>query len=158
MTSASNNLHFPNAKAMTEFLSNHPSLASDYYKEKGITDTVAKLAADRFSDSDKVEFGVKIGAQLIAYDLQSGEDEITGEKIKKIEGMPTTFWITFSLGLEKALIDCAKSAIVDAEEAPSSAVSPSNKISPERELALPQQVTSAPVEGRKGTKGGCFIQ
>jgi len=158
MTSASNNLHFPSEKVMAEYLSNHPSLTSSYYKEKGITDTVAKLAAARFADSDKVKLGVKMGAQLIAYDLQSGEDGFTGEKIKKIEGMPTTFWMVFSVGLEKALTDCAMSATVDTEEAPPAAVSPSNNVSPEREVALSRQANSAPVEGGERTRRGCIIQ
>lgn len=105
-------LHFPSAEVMTKYLSNHKLLTLDYYKEKGITDTVSKLAASRFADSDKIEMGVKMGAQLIAYDLKEGEDGISGEKITKIDGLPPAFWIQFSMGLEAALIDCAKNAAV----------------------------------------------
>ncbi len=103
-------LHFPSAEVMTKYLSEHPLLSLDYYKEKGITETVAKLAADRFADSDKVEMGIKMGVELIAYDLQNGEDGFTGTKITKINGMSPMFWIQFSMGLESALIDCAKKA------------------------------------------------
>lgn len=103
-------LHFPSAEVMTNYLSEHPFLSLDHYKEKGITATVAKLAADRFADSDRFEMGIKMGVALIAYDLQNGEDEFTGAKITKINGMGPMFWMQFSMGLESALIDCAKKA------------------------------------------------
>lgn len=50
-------LHFPNAETMTKYLSDHDLLKFDYYKEKGITQAIVKLAAERFADSDKVDMG-----------------------------------------------------------------------------------------------------
>lgn len=36
-------LHFPNAKTITESLSNHPLLKTEYYLEKGITPAIVQL-------------------------------------------------------------------------------------------------------------------
>lgn len=105
---ASSTFHFPSAEVMTRYLSEHPSLALDYYKEKGITKAVAQLAAARFADSDKVEIGIQTEVALIVYDLQTGEDEYTGAKITKIDGLTPMFWKQFSRKLETILIDCAK--------------------------------------------------
>lgn len=103
----SSTLHFPNEETMVRFLCNHNLLKMPFYQEKGITEAVAQIAAERFADSDKVEMGIKLGTQLIIYDLQNGEDGFTGKKLTKID-LPEVFWRQLSMGLEKALLDCAK--------------------------------------------------
>ena len=102
--------HFPNAEVMTRYLSEHQLLNSDYNREKGITEAVAKLAAARFADSEKVGLGIKMGVQLMINDLQNGVDGFAGEQITKLDGYPPQFWMVFAMNLEQALIDCANKA------------------------------------------------
>jgi len=107
-------LHFPSAEVMTKFLSNHELLNLDYYQEKGITQTIAKLAAERFANSDKVEMGIKMGTMLIVNDLQQGEDGFTGAKLPKIE-LPKMSWVQLSMAIESALVDCTKISLDDSK-------------------------------------------
>lgn len=103
-------LHFPDAKTMTESLSNHPLLKMDYYQEKGITQAIVELAAARFADSDKEEMGVKMGTMLIIHDLQTGTDGFSGKAVPNLGklGLPSMFWAQISMATEAALMDCAK--------------------------------------------------
>lgn len=103
-------LHFPDVKTMTQYLSNHPLLKTEYFLEKGITKAIAELAAERFADSDKVEMGVQIGAMLLIHDLQAGEDGFTGKPLPNLGklGLPSMIWAQISMATEAALIDCAK--------------------------------------------------
>lgn len=104
-------LHFPDAVTITQYLSNHPLLKTDYYQEKGITKAIAELAAARFADNDIMETGVKIGAMLLIIDLLKGIDGFTGESLPNLGklGLPPKFWTLIAMATEKALIDCANS-------------------------------------------------
>ena len=102
-------LHFPNAETMKTYLCKHPLLKMDYYQEKGITQAIAELAAERFADSDKVEMGVKMGTMLMMNDLQTGKDGFSGKVLPNLGklGLPSMVWAQISMATEEALIDCA---------------------------------------------------
>ena len=65
------------------------------------------LAAERFADSTKVEMGIKIGVNLMFYDLQKGVDGFTGRNITKIDLAPQSV-VIFSMCVEDALRSCAR--------------------------------------------------
>lgn len=105
----SSTLHFPNAQTMKACLCDHPLLAMDYYKEKGITKAIADLASERFANSDKVEMGIKMGTMLMINDLQEGKDGFTGKSLPNLGklGLPPMVWAQISMATESALMDCA---------------------------------------------------
>jgi hypothetical protein len=89
-------LRFPDAETMTQFLSNHDLLKSNYYQEKGITQAVVKMAANRLANDERCDIAMEV--TLIIHDLRSGTDKID---------LPVTCWIQLSKALTKALEDCA---------------------------------------------------
>ena len=105
-------LHFPSAEVMKSYLSKHELLNTDYNQEKGITEAVANLAAERFANSDKVEMGIKMRTMLMVNDLKCGKDGLSGKALPNLGnlGLSQVFWMTFSMSIEQALIDCAKNA------------------------------------------------
>lgn len=74
-------LRFPDRNTIIEKLSINSMLKTDYNEEKGITKAIAELAAERFANSDKGEFGVKIEVHLLIKDLQSGKDSFAEKGI-----------------------------------------------------------------------------
>lgn len=106
----SSNLHFPSQQTLQHCLFNHRSLNLPYYREKGISEAIAKLAAERFADSEMVSDGVKLGAMLVIYDIRKGEDGFTGKPLpnfKKV-GLDDMSWNFISMSTEDALLSCAR--------------------------------------------------
>ena len=103
-------LHFPDADTMTQYLRNHPLLKGVITKKRDHQSNCAELAAARFSDSDKVEEGVKIGALLLINDLREGKDGFTGEPLPSLRKLrlPFAAWDNILMATEEALLDCAK--------------------------------------------------
>ncbi len=102
-------LYFPDANTMTQYLSNHPLLKTDFYQENGITKAISELAAERFANSEKVEMGVIMGIMLLMHDLHEGKDAFTGKSLPNLGklGMPSIMWAHISESTQKALLDCA---------------------------------------------------
>lgn len=103
-------LHFPDEKTMTQYLSNHPLLNNEYYQEMGLTSVITQLATERFANSERVEEGVELGAQLIVYDLQQCKNGFTRKPIPNLSRLelPPFMWTQMSINVKAALLDCAK--------------------------------------------------
>ncbi|HSX10700.1 MAG TPA: hypothetical protein VLF94_03160 [Chlamydiales bacterium] len=111
---SSTRLQFPSADVMTQFLSNHGLLNCDYYRENNITQTVARLSAERFADTNKPERGIEMGIMLIVNDLKTGKDGFSGADLPKIE-LPEAMWPQLGLALRKALVECAEIPVADSK-------------------------------------------
>lgn len=109
--STPSSFHFPDAVTMVQYLSNHPLLKTDYFEEKGITKTIAELAAERFAENDLVETGIQIGTMCLIDDLKTGQDGFTGKPLRNLRKLelPPTFWMMLAMATQQALIDCANS-------------------------------------------------
>ena len=80
--------HFPEEEVIEKYLTNDDFFEDKYFKEKGITAIVAKLAAEHFADKKLVESGVKLLVEVMFDDLIKGESSIMHEKISKIDLSP----------------------------------------------------------------------
>lgn len=103
-------LHFPDAAAITKYLSEYPLFKIDYFLEKGITKAISELAAKRFTSIKTAEMGVQMGTACLIYDLQIGKDGFTGEPLPNLGklGLSPMIWASISRATEKALLECAK--------------------------------------------------
>lgn len=108
----SSTITFPDEASLQAMLFKHKLLNTDYNKEKGITKAVAELAAKRFANRELVEMGVEMSTMLLVHDLLEGKDGFTGKSLTNLGelGLPDFFWNTFSISIEKALMDCAKNS------------------------------------------------
>ncbi|MDB2613975.1 hypothetical protein N9Y92_02315 [Chlamydiales bacterium] len=103
-------LHFPGTEEVKKAIFNQPVLGMDYYKEKGITQAIAKLSAERFADKDIEVKDIQMGVWLIIEDVKNGKDGFTGESIpgfKQIELLERV-WNLLLFKSEVALKGCAK--------------------------------------------------
>ena len=105
-TLSSKTFHFSERKSLQQCLKKHSLLNTEYYREKGITTAVSELAADRFQSSETAGEGVSIGSMLVVDDLKRGQDGFTGKSLKRLD-LPERMTPSLTLGLEKALTDCA---------------------------------------------------
>jgi len=107
-------LHFPDAKKMTDYLSQYPLINNEWHVEKGVTKAIIELAVARFADTaNKGEMGIELGAKLLIGDLRRGKDGFTGEALPnlgKLEISPEE-WNLLIEGTKYALIDCAKYSV-----------------------------------------------
>ncbi len=69
-----------------------------------VTQTIIKLAVERFADKEKYEQGIQLGAALIVHDIRTGEDGFTGEKLSvpKLD-FPEIVWSQLILSVLFAL-------------------------------------------------------
>jgi len=105
-------VNFPDAKTIKSTISNHQLLGKSDYQQKGITQAVAELAAERFTNCQMYELEIGTRAMLIVDDLRSSEDSVTRSPLPDFRrlGLSDGDWVEISEAIEQVLLNCAAMA------------------------------------------------
>ena len=100
-------LQFPDANTIEKTLSEQYFFKEEYNVDKGISQTVIKLAKARFADKAKSESEISAEVLVLIRDLKQGVDSRTGEVIKQFD-LNRESWTAMSFSIEDAIMSCAQ--------------------------------------------------
>lgn len=101
-------IQFPTANSIQNYLLNLQFFKNPYYEDKGITQTITKLVAERFAEQEFMEQGINLEVATIIFDLQRGTDAVTGKELPKLKSVQEKEWAQISVILQAAMLNINK--------------------------------------------------